>query len=148
MENASKALIIAGAILLSILLISLGVMVFQQGQDAIKNSGMSKAEIQTFNNQFTQYEGDKRGSQVKSLIQEVNASNASDKAEGNDRRIILYSSDSSLGLSVAADANAKDSYSTSKISSTSTFKVTIEDHDDSGFISKISIEPVKKNNKP
>ena len=87
MENASKALIIAGAILLSILLISLGVMVFQQGQDAIKNSGMSKAEIQTFNNQFTQYEGDRRGSQVKSLIQEVNASNASDKAEGNERRI-------------------------------------------------------------
>lgn len=148
MENASKALIIAGAILLSILLISLGVMVFQQGQDAIKNSGMSKAEIQTFNNQFTQYEGDKRGSQVKSLIQEVNASNASDKAEGNDRRIILYSSNNSLGLSTSSDKDAKDSYSTSKISSTSTFKVTIEDHDDSGFISKISIEPVKKNNNP
>ena len=148
MENASKALIIAGAILLSILLISLGVMVFQQGQDAIKNSGMSKAEIQTFNNQFTQYEGDKRGSQVKSLIQEVNASNASDKAEGNDRRIILYSSDTSLELSASEDKNAKDSYSTSKISSTSTFKVTIQDHDDSGFISKISIEPVKKKNNP
>ena len=140
MENASKALIIAGAILLSILLISLVVMVFQQGQDAIKNSGMSKAEIQTFNNQFTQYEGDRRGSQVKSLIQEVNASNASDKAEGNERRIILYSSNANLGLSASGDNDAKDSYSTSKISSTTTYKVTIEAHDKSGFISKISIE--------
>ena len=101
---------------------------------------MSKAEIQTFNNQFTQYEGDRRGSQVKSLIQEVNASNASDKAEGNERRIILYSSNANLGLSASGDNDAKDSYSTSKISSTTTYKVTIEAHDKSGFISKISIE--------
>ena len=41
MENASKALIIAGAILLSILLISLGIMIFTQAQDATKNSGTS-----------------------------------------------------------------------------------------------------------
>ena len=32
MENASKALIIAGAILLAILLISLGIMIFNQAQ--------------------------------------------------------------------------------------------------------------------
>ena len=46
MENASKALIIAGAILLSILLISLGIMIFTQAQDVISGSGMSKAELQ------------------------------------------------------------------------------------------------------
>ena len=42
MENASKALIIAGAILLAILLISLGIMVFTQAQDVTKNSGSQK----------------------------------------------------------------------------------------------------------
>lgn len=131
MENASKALIIAGAILLSILLISLGVMVFQQGQDAIKNSGMSKAEIQTFNNQFTQYEGDKRGSQVKSLIQEVNASNASDAAEGNDRMITITGID-------ARDNNSVKSYKTN-ISSTATYTVSITGYDNSGFINAITI---------
>ena len=52
MENASKALIIAGAILLSILLITLGIMIFSQAQDTIHNSGMTQAEITTFNNQF------------------------------------------------------------------------------------------------
>ena len=36
MENASKALIIAGAILLAILLISLGIMIFNQAQDTDK----------------------------------------------------------------------------------------------------------------
>ena len=46
MENASKALIIAGAILLSILLITLGIMIFGQAQDTVNNSGMSQAEIE------------------------------------------------------------------------------------------------------
>ena len=36
MENASKALIIAGAILLAILLISLGIMIFNQAQQIFK----------------------------------------------------------------------------------------------------------------
>ena len=78
MENASKALIIAGAILLSILLISLGIMIFGQAQDTVNNSGMSQAEIQTFNNKFLKYEGVRKGSVVKTLVSEVIASNADD----------------------------------------------------------------------
>lgn len=78
MENASKALIIAGAILLSILLISLGIMIFGQAQDTVNNSGMSQAEIQAFNNKFVKYEstGGTKGSVVKTLVNEVIASNA------------------------------------------------------------------------
>lgn len=71
MENASKALIIAGAILLSILLISLGIMIFGQAQDTVNNSGMSQAEIQTFNSRFLKYEGTRSGSVVKTLVNEV-----------------------------------------------------------------------------
>ena len=76
MENASKALIIAGAILLAILLISLGIMIFNQAQDTVNNSGMSQAEITAFNNKFLKYEGKQKGSVVKSLINEVISSNA------------------------------------------------------------------------
>ena len=76
MENASKALIIAGAILLAILLISLGILIFNQAQDTVNNSGMSQAEITAFNNKFLKYEGTQKGSVVKSLINEVIASNA------------------------------------------------------------------------
>ena len=93
MENASKALIIAGAILLAILLISLGIMIFNQAQDTVNNSGMSQAEITAFNNKFLKYEGTQKGSVVKSLVNEVisnnaNSSNATvelkDKDNGND----------------------------------------------------------------
>ena len=78
MENASKALIIAGAILLSILLISLGIMIFTQAQDTVNNSGMSDAEIQTFNSKLQKYESTAgiSGSQVKTMINEIIAINA------------------------------------------------------------------------
>ena len=77
MENASKALIIAGAILLAILLISLGIMIFNQAQDTVDNSGMSQAEITAFNNKFLKYEGDnKTASEVKNLVNEAMVNNA------------------------------------------------------------------------
>lgn len=76
MENASKALIIAGAILLSILLISLGIMIFTQAQDVVSGSGMTEAEISSFNQKFSKYEGNMKGTMVKSLIGEVLSANA------------------------------------------------------------------------
>ena len=75
MENASKALIIAGAILLAILLISLGIIIFSQAQDTVNNSGMTQAEVQTFNGQLVKYEGEQKGTVVKTMIQEVLAIN-------------------------------------------------------------------------
>ena len=120
MENASKALLIAGAILLAILIISLGIGIFTQAQDVTKNSGMSKAEIQAFNSQFTKYEGTQKGSNVKALISEVNASNASDRAEGNDRVINL------------------DKPAT--ISSSAQYKVSYTTDDNTGYINNIKVE--------
>lgn len=83
MENASKALIIAGAILLSILIISLGIFIFSQAQDTLNSINMSEQEIRAFNNKFTPYQGDSvRGSQVNALVQAVIANNQSAKENG------------------------------------------------------------------
>lgn len=96
MENASKALIIAGAILLSILLITLGIMIFSQAQDTVNNSGMSQAEISTFNSQFLKYEGSRKGSVVKSMINEVIASNSDDNHKNNSATVtVTYPGDTS-----------------------------------------------------
>ncbi len=92
MENASKALIIAGAILLSILLISLGIMIFTQAQDVVTGSGMTEAQVSAFNDKFVKYEGDKKGTMVKSLIQEVLATNAeSTENDGVSVKVVLGS---------------------------------------------------------
>ena len=67
MENASKALIIAGAILLSILIIALGVFVFNQAKSAVGNTGLSDQEVAAFNSKFDSYEGNQKGSSVKAV---------------------------------------------------------------------------------
>lgn len=83
MENASKALIIAGAILLSILIISLGIMIYNQAAGVVNNNAMSDVEKTTFNSKFTQYEGTVKGAQVNALLQQIRTSNAD---ENNSER--------------------------------------------------------------
>ena len=76
MENASKALIIAGAILLSILIISLGIMVFQNAQGTIQDANLNTQEAQTFNNNIIPYCGNnKSNADMNGLVQAIAASN-------------------------------------------------------------------------
>lgn len=78
MENASKALIIAGAILLAILIISLGIMIYNQAAGVVNNNSMTEVEVTTFNQKFEQYLGENvRGANVNSLINAVNTNNMS-----------------------------------------------------------------------
>jgi len=118
MENASKALIIAGAILLSILLISLGILIFNQAQSAINSSGMSDAELTAFNQKFTKYEGSQKGSTIRSLAQEAMANNNSEQA--SEETVValtgLVTLSGTVGSSdLAFNANFKN---------TATYKVT------------------------
>lgn len=78
MENASKALIIAGAILISIVLISVGIMIVQGANSTIDESisKMSAQQKQTFNATFIAYEGKQTGSQVKSLLTDILTNNS------------------------------------------------------------------------
>lgn len=68
MENASKALIIAGAILLSILIIALGVFVFNQAKSAMGNVNLSEQEVAASNSKFESYQGKQKGSSAKALV--------------------------------------------------------------------------------
>ena len=78
MENASKALLIAGAVLIVILIIGVGMAIFNAGQGGIDTaiSQMSAQEQQIFNSQFTAYEGQQKGSKLKTLINTVISNNA------------------------------------------------------------------------
>lgn len=104
MENASKALIIAGAILLSILLISLGIMIFTQAQDVVQGSGMTEAQISSFNSKFTKYEGSKKGTLIRSLIQEVLATNAK-SVENDDVHVTVNDDENTTPVTVNISNN-------------------------------------------
>ena len=133
MENASKALIIAGAILLSILLISLGIMIFTQAQDATKNSGMSQAQVSTFNNKFSKYEGKKiKGSEVRGLIQEIIASNGDeDNKNAKPARTISVTG-------VITDTNKTDAIKASK-----SYEVSLTAYNTEGYVTQIKITEAK-----
>lgn len=78
MENATKALMIAGAVLLAIMIIGVGMLIFNSANGTIGNatSRMSQQEKDLFNSQFTSYEGSRvLGSNVKALISTIIASN-------------------------------------------------------------------------
>ena len=90
MENASKALIIAGAILLAILIISLGILIFNQASSVVNNNAMSEVEMQNFNQKFTQYEGTSvRGSTVRALYEAVLSNNLTN--DSTDRQVEIVS---------------------------------------------------------
>lgn len=77
MENASKALIIAAAILIAIILIGIGVFVVNQGVGrAQKYANMDSQDVLAFNSEFESYIGTHvRGSTVKSLVSTINNHN-------------------------------------------------------------------------
>ena len=117
MENASKALIIAGAILLAILIISLGIMIYNQASGVVNNNAMNEVDISTFNNKFTQYEGTNvRGAQVKALIQQVVTNNVSNSEDASRQVDVTISGKTTQKPTSASDL-------TGQISTGKTYKV-------------------------
>ena len=75
MENASKALIIAGAILLAILIIGLGVFIFNKAKSATNMVDLDNQQVEAHNSTFQSYEGTINGTQAKALIDAVRNNN-------------------------------------------------------------------------
>lgn len=108
MENASKALIMAGAVLIAMLVISLGIMMFNTMSNSVKtDSSLQKEDISAFNSKLTPYLGNNvSGSQVKALIQLARSIDQKALNDGEtERRIsIKFDSVTLLGFS-ASDTN-------------------------------------------
>lgn len=144
MENASKALIIAGAILLAIVLISLGLVVVQRTRNTIGNANVDQQEITSFNNQFESYIGpNKTASQVISLAQAVQASNVSEQSNGT-KRYIEFKSNATLNgtadgtTSKAATPPAVPIGSVSQLSSAVRYTITIQYDKATGYVCAVA----------
>jgi len=92
MENASKALIIAGAILLSILLIAIGMYIYNSSAGTIQDAGsaISTYEKDSFNAQYESYEGPQPGSNVKSMISKLISNGNTYKEEERKLPTLIY----------------------------------------------------------
>lgn len=79
MENATKALLIAGSVLIAILLIAMGIRIFNSTSETTDSAQktMDATAITTFNSQFTGYLNKQlTASQATTLMQKIIASNA------------------------------------------------------------------------
>lgn len=132
MENASKALIIAGAILLSILIISLGILIFNQASGVVNNNAMTEVEVNSFNQKFEQYFGNNvRGANVNALIQAVNTNNM---ATDDDTKKVEIVDVNKIGIT----KNQKGVYNKGAKTG-NTYIVELGDTTSGGLISEIRI---------
>lgn len=90
MENASKALIIAGAILLSILIIGIGMFIYQQATEAIEGANMSSEQIAAYNAEFLNYQGTQSGSSVRALCDRIRNHNSANQEDTSRQIGISY----------------------------------------------------------
>ena len=133
MENASKALIIAGAILVSIALISVGMFVMTRTSDVTDQVGdlTTQQAAQTFNANFERYTGAQKGSSVKQLLSSIASNN---QTNGAQHKISVKTPNIATATEDATNIMADLSNYTN--STTYTVKITKMTN---GYISEITI---------
>lgn len=98
MQNATKALIIASAVLITILIISLGLFIYSKSNSADQaSSTLGEMEVMSFNEQYRPYEGTRSGGEVKALLQKASQHNQE-----------LYQSQDTIKYCVCIRSNVQD----------------------------------------
>ncbi len=133
MENASKALIIAGAILLSILIITLGIMIYRQASGVIDSNAMDEFAVSSFNQKFTQYAGENiRGSNVNALFNAVVQNNLANEGDESKQITIVFNN--------KEIKNPTSTSETGKALTGKSYSVNTESDPKSGYVFKITVE--------
>lgn len=162
MENSSKALMIAGAIIMCVLLVSIGMFVYSKSSNSMEDSMtvMSTHEIEAHNSEYTMYDSEQTGANVKSLLRIV-VSNANlykdevTKIPGVYFEDVKHSRNLDSGLPEAGDnENYLDTLQVIQSSIDTKHKYWVEvNYQKNGLIDYINIsydpnnlvEPIKRN---
>ena len=141
MENASKALIIAGAILLAILIIGLGIFIYRQAANTVNDTGMDQLAIQQFNAQFTQYDSKTvSGGSARALYDTVvNNNNTDTEKRFVSLNLVAKTADGTKNIVLADTDASKVDGSKSDIKASAKYKVKIEPDTKTGLTNKITI---------
>lgn len=130
MDNASKALIMAGAVLISIALVGVGVYIFSSTNTMVggANKQLDDAAAQMTNSTLGQYAGTKvRGSTVKQLFEKARISNVN---ETLPTKITVK----------LTNTDVTDTLSSASVVDTKYYKVTVTDNNSDGYYDLIEVE--------
>ena len=142
MENATKALIIAAAILIAIVLISLGVFVLGQGSTMVQeNSDMSAEQVSAYNAEWEAYLGNKvSATKVKQLINAVNTHNST---INDDSKKITLVSEGPSNTTITITKPNDDKYTNDNIKAGLKYNIVLygggNGYTSAGLIKKINI---------
>ena len=142
MENASKALIMAGSILIALIIISLGVMIFKNYSNSVKNNtSLDRQTIAAFNRRIDPYIGDnKSASQVNTLRDIAISINNNAKVEGGSMQYVNMTIDGSEVTSYKTLNNEVEVVIKDKKAETGKFyKVEPTYNPDTGLINTITV---------
>ena len=145
MENASKALLIAGAILICILLIGVGMLVYNGALNGILG-GMSSIDANTkeqFNSAFTQYEGKKSGANARAVIGNIITSNSTNQEE--EGKLVSLVVETTPYTATPNDLKMNEmSKAKSNINTGAYYNIELEYNTSTGLVNKVKI--TKANN--
>ena len=132
MENASKALVMAGAIIIALVIVSLSFFVFKQWSDkSMKMADMTEQEIEAFNSKITPYLGQNvSGSQVNALLTYCLSVNMAAKKNGEEYKAITVSGATTLNI---------DSTSISRVATGSSVTYSVIEQYKDGLINTLEI---------
>ena len=146
MENASKALIIAGAILLSILIIGLGMYIYTQAAGVMGDANLDPQKVQSYNSPFLQYEGTQSGTNARALynlIRSHNNANVDDTSLQVQLRI--DGGDYEAGATQASyDGEASVVLPANTLKAGKTYNITFATDPNSGYITACNIQAKTK----
>lgn len=145
MENASKALLIAGAILICILLIGVGMLVYNGALNGILG-GMSSMDAnakEQFNSAFTQYEGKKSGANARAVIGNIITSNSTNQEE--EGKLVSLVVETTPYTATPNDLKMNEmSKAKSNINTGAYYNIELEYNTSTGLVNKVKI--TKANN--
>lgn len=148
MENASKALIIAASVLIAIMIIAMGVTIFNNAQNMGDTTALDATEINMFNQKFERFSNNQLGSQVKSLISFAVTNASTNKDDPSKLPTIKYTQASGSTITAEGEETANGDIDTyikqlgkirQDVTSTHTYKVLC-DYGTTGLINSIEIK--------
>ena len=140
MENASKALIIAGAILLAILIISLGIMIYRQASGVVDSNAMDEVAVSSFNEKFQQYVGENvRGANVNALINSIIQNNLSNSGDESKQIHLTVTATNWNGSTKPSNKIVKSNSETGSAQTGRSYAISATPDEKSGYITLITI---------
>lgn len=143
MENATKALLIAAAVLVAILIISLGLVVFNMAAETVNSQNLSQQEVQAQNEKFARYDGtNKRGSEVNAMLKTVLQSNMDLKATNKSNGFVSVIGGEGASISLTTGATSI----TTRADTSKMYDITVNYDSTSGLVNTITVKIHKSTN--